>query len=154
SWHPHGIEGLHEAFSQQLIQSFSERFEFCRRWIVKIRKYFRRKSWNLVIDDGRIFGERIANFQIRIPYETQNISWIRFFHNLPFLAGQFVHVRELDFFSSSCVGNQHVPGVAARAQAEKSHTISVAWIHVPLNLKDEARKHRLVGFYQARVSVP
>ena len=59
------LEALHHAFLEQLAQPVAEALEVGRHGVLQVREALRGEARDLVVDDGRVLGQRVADGEIR-----------------------------------------------------------------------------------------
>src|SRR5262249_33865059 len=78
------IEGLHDAFLEQLRQSVAKALEMRWRVVVQIREILRRESRHFAEHDAGLFGKRVADEEIVVADDAHDVAGKRFIHSLAF----------------------------------------------------------------------
>src|SRR4051794_38612962 len=68
------IEGLHDAFLEQLRQSLAKALEMRRRIVVQIRETLRRESRHFAEHDVGLFGKRVADEKVVVADDAHNVT--------------------------------------------------------------------------------
>ena len=131
-------ERLHHAFLQQLVETFAKAFELRGARTLQPREDFRREARNLLILQRRIDSERVADAEVRVSDESDDIAGERLVHSLAVTAEKFVRAGEPNFFPRARVRDAHVALELAGADTDEGEPVAVLRVHVRLNLEDKA----------------
>ena len=96
------------------------------------------KAGHFVVDDVWVAGEGVSDEEVVVPDEGENVAGVGGVEGLAILAEEFLSVGETDFFSAALVDDLHVSLEDAGDDADEDGAVSVAGVHVGLDLEDEA----------------
>ena len=85
-------------------------------------------------------GQRVANPEIGVADESDDVSRVGFVHRLAFLAEQSVRTCEPHLLAGARMKHGHVPFKFAGADSDVRDAVAVLRIHVRLNLENEPGK--------------
>src|SRR5262249_27441793 len=71
---------LHNAFLEQLFETLAKALELGGGWALQPGKAFGGKTGNFAEAERGVFGQGIADAEIRVPYESDDIAGIGFVH--------------------------------------------------------------------------
>ena len=97
-----------------------------------------REARDLVVDDACGPGERVADAEVVVADEADDVARPGLVHGLALLAEELVRRGEADVLAGALVGDDHVALELAGADAQERDAVAVLRVHVGLNLEDEA----------------
>ena len=139
-----GVEGLDDAFLQELFETSAIFFGVSSIWIRDVAENLGGETRDLVVADAAVVGERVADAEFAVADKTDDIARPGFVHGLAVAAEKFVRGGKADLFSGALVSDNHVALEFAGADAEEGDAVAVLGVHVGLDLKDEAGELRVV----------
>lgn len=139
------MQNLNDAFLQKLFEAGAELFVFRCIWIVEKGKRLRGESRDFVVDDFGVGRECVANAEIGIANEADDVAGVGVVHRFAFLGEEFVGIGEAHFFSGAGVDDGHVAFEFAGADAQEGDAVAVARVHVGLDFEDESGEGRVFG---------
>ena len=134
------IEHLDGPFFAQLVHPLAETLEGRRVGIAQPGKDLRAEAGNPFVFNARAHIEGIADGKHTRIIEADHIAWIGIFHHFPVLAKQLLGSGEADGAAAAGVLHRHVLLKLAATDPHKGNPVTVARIHVGLQLEDKATK--------------
>ena len=99
-----------------------------------------REAGDLVIADGRVGGEGVADAERVVAHEPDDVAGPGLVHGLALAAEELVRGRKPRAAARLHVGHDHVAFEPPRAHPEEGDAVAVLRVHVGLNLENEARR--------------
>ena len=134
------FELLRDALLEQLVETLAEALEFRCAGVSQIGETLRREAGNLMVGEGGIFRDRIADEKIVIPDDAYDIASPGFIYRLAVLGEESLGIAEADCFSQTRVGGNHVTAEAAGDDSNERNAVAVLGVHVGLDFEDKTRE--------------
>ncbi len=134
---------------QKLVKPLAELLELAGVRVLQGGEALRRKARDLVVADGAILGERVADAELRVPHQANNVARVRLVNRLALLPEELVRTRKAHLPAGARVRDNHVALKAPRADAHERDAVAVLRVHVRLDLEDKAGERPVVRGHQA-----
>src|SRR6185436_2274315 len=116
----------------------------------QVRESLRRETRNLLVQNGGIRRQRVADPETIVSYEADDVAGVGFIHGFAFIAEQLMGTGQAHFVFRTRMANDHVAFEFAGTNADESDAIAVLRVHVRLNFENETGKVRIVRRDHAR----
>ena len=113
------LEVLDDAFVEQLLKPVLELLVFGRRGVMQIAKHLRRETRNLVEDEIRNIGQRVADAEVAMGDETDDVARIGGHDGFAVLSEELLRVGKAQWLAAAWVVDRHVLFENARADAHE-----------------------------------
>ena len=91
---------LHDAFLEQLFQTFAELLGLRSAGAVDVGEAFGGEAGDFVVDDRRVLGERVADAEAGVADKADDVAGVGFVHCFALVAEKFVRAVEADFLAA------------------------------------------------------
>ncbi len=138
------LEGLHDAFLEELFEAGAEFFRFGGARVGDKSEDLGREARDFVVSDRFVLGERVADAERVVADEANDVAGPGDIDGLSLLAEKFLRGREAHGAASALVDDGHVALEFAGADANEGDAVAVLRVHVRLNLEDEGGELRVL----------
>ena len=133
-------KGLDDALLHELVEASAVFLGVGGSGVGEVGEDLGGKARDLVVGDGAVFGESVADAEAVVANEADDVAGEGFVDGLAFLAEEFVGGGEADVAAGALVGDDHVAGELTGAHAKEGDAVAVFGVHIGLDLEDEAGK--------------
>ena len=144
-------ELLHDTFAKELFQAVAEALVVRGAGVVQVSEDFGGEAGDFVEAQFGIGGEGVADAEAVIADDADDIARVGFIHGLAILSEEFLRVGEADDFAGAGVGDLHVAFELAADDADETHSVAMARVHVGLDLEDKAGEAFVGGLDDAAI---
>src|SRR2546427_8651046 len=102
------MQNLNDPFLQQLVEALPELFKLARIGIVQPSEAFRGKARNLIVDDGAVSCERVANSKIGMPDQTNDVARKCLVQRLALIGEELVRAGEPHLLPRARMRDGHI----------------------------------------------